>query len=178
MTDWLQSHTLWDGAGSGLAWLVTACLLLAGLAGCLLPVLPGHLILFMAAVAHRLMLGGAGSGLAWWSFVILGLMMAASQALEMLSGAAGAKWFGGSRWGALGALAGGIAGMFFMPVGLLVGPLLGAVAGEIAFARRHPRVAMVSGVGSVVGTLAGMGIKLAIGVLMVLWFLLDVFLIG
>ena len=104
--------------------------------------------------------------------------MAASQALEMLSGAAGAKWFGGSRWGALGALAGGIAGMFFMPFGLLVGPLVGAIAGELIVARRNPRPAVVSGVGSVVGTLAGMGIKLALGAAMIVWFFLDVFVIG
>ena len=178
MPEWLQSETLWDGAGTGMAWLVTVSLLIVGLAGCFLPVLPGHLILFMAAVAHRLMLGREGSGLEWWSFLILGLLMAASQTLELLSGAAGAKWFGGSRWGALGALIGGLVGMFFIPFGLLVGPLVGAVAGEIAFARRHPRPAVVSGVGSVVGTLAGMAIKLAIGALMIVWFFLDVFLVG
>lgn len=178
MREWLQSEALWDGAGTGVAWLVTVSLLIAGLVGCFLPVLPGHLILFMAAVAHRLMLGKEGSGLEWWSFLILGLLMAASQALELLSGAAGAKWFGGSRWGALGALIGGLVGMFFIPFGLLLGPLIGAVAGEIAFARRHPRPAVISGVGSVVGTLAGMAIKLAIGALMILWFFLDVFLVG
>jgi uncharacterized protein YqgC (DUF456 family) len=139
--------------------------------------LPGHLLLFIAAVAHRLMLG-ADSGLQWWSFVILALLMAASQALEMLSGAAGAKWFGGSRWGALGALAGGIAGMFFMPFGLLLGPLLGAVVGELAIAKQQPRPAVVSGVGSVVGTLAGMGIKIGLGAVMIAWFFIDVFLIG
>lgn len=178
MPEWLQSDDLWNGAGTGVAWLVTVSLLLAGLIGCFLPILPGHLILFIAAVAHRLMLGKEDSGLEWWSFLILGLLMAASQTLELLSGAAGAKWFGGSRWGALGALIGGLVGIFFMPFGLLVGPLLGAIIGEIAFARRETRPAVVSGVGSVVGTLAGMAIKLAIGVLMIVWFFLDVFLVG
>lgn len=178
MPEWLQSESLWGGVGTGAAWLVTVSLLVVGLVGCFLPVLPGHLILFMAAVAHRLLLGKEGSGLEWWSFLILGLLMAASQTLELLSGAAGAKWFGGSRWGALGALIGGLIGMFFIPFGLLVGPLAGAIIAEIAFARRHPRPAVVSGVGSVVGTLAGMAIKLAIGAVMVLWFFADVFLVG
>lgn len=178
MWDFIQSGFPWGGVATGVAWLVTLSLLFAGALGCVLPILPGHLILFMAAVAHRLMLGTEGSGLEWWSFVILGLLMAASQALEMLSGAAGAKWFGGTRWGAIGALIGGVAGMFFIPLGLLVGPLAGAVVGEIAFARRHPGPAMISGVGSVVGTLAGMGIKLVIGAVMIVWFFLDVLLIG
>jgi uncharacterized protein len=175
--EWMTSEVLWGGVGTGAAWLITICLLVVGAIGCLLPVLPGHLLLFIAALAHRLMLG-ADSGLQWWSFVILALLMAASQALEMLSGAAGAKWFGGSRWGALGALAGGIIGMFFMPFGLLVGPLLGAIAGEMMVARREPRPAVVSGVGSVVGTLAGMGIKIGLGAVMIAWFFIDVFLIG
>ena len=111
MWEWIQSDGVWDGVGTGAAWLVTGCLLLAGLVGCILPVLPGHLILFIAAIAHRLMLQ-EDAGLRWWSFVVLALLMAISQTFEMLSGAAGAKWFGGTRWGAGGALAGSIVGMF------------------------------------------------------------------
>jgi hypothetical protein len=111
MWEAIQSSGVWQGAGTGAAWFVTICLLLAGLVGCVLPVLPGHLILLIAAVAYRLMLG-ADSGLQWWSFLILAVLMAVSQAFEMLSGAAGAKWFGGTRWGALGALVGSIVGMF------------------------------------------------------------------
>lgn len=173
----IMASPAWGSVGVGAAWLVTVSLLLAGVVGCVLPILPGHLIIFMAALAHRLMLGAEGSGLQWWSFVILGGLMAVSQTLEMMSGAAGAKWFGGSRWGALGALLGTIVGLFFMPFGLLVGPLLGALIGEIGLARKETRPAVISGVGSVVGTLAGMGIKILIGALMILWFLLDVFLI-
>jgi uncharacterized protein YqgC (DUF456 family) len=164
--------------GIGAAWFVTLCLLLAGMVGCVLPVLPGHLILLIAAVAHRLMLGAADSGLAWWSFLVLGLLMAISQTFEMLSGAAGARWFGGTRWGVLGAFIGSLAGLFFLPFGLLVGPLAGAIVFEMGFANQQTTPAVVSGVGSVVGTLTGMAFKLVIGVLMVLWFLLDVCIIG
>jgi uncharacterized protein YqgC (DUF456 family) len=136
------------------------------------------LILLIAAVAHRLMLGAADSGLAWWSFLVLGLLMAISQTFEMLSGAAGARWFGGTRWGVLGAFIGSLAGLFFLPFGLLVGPLAGAIVFEMGFANQQTTPAVVSGVGSVVGTLTGMAFKLVIGVLMVLWFLLDVCIIG
>ena len=68
-------HPAWGHVGVGAAWLVTVSLLAAGVVGCLLPALPGHLIILLAAVAHRLMLGAAGSGLAWWSFVVLGGLM-------------------------------------------------------------------------------------------------------
>jgi hypothetical protein len=177
MWEALHSSSAWQGAGTGAAWFVTVCLLLAGMVGCVLPVLPGHLILIIAAAAHGLMLG-ADSGLRWWSFLVLAALMAISQAFEMLSGAAGAKWFGGTRWGALGALVGSIVGMFFLPFGLLVGPLVGAFVAEIAFAKKQSHHAAYSGVGSVVGTLAGMVFKIAVGAVMIAWFLLDVFLIG
>ncbi len=177
MWEAIQSGEVWQGVGTGVAWLVTGCLLVAGAVGCVLPVLPGHLILFIAAIAHRLMLG-TDSGLQWWSFVVLALLMAISQAFEMISGAAGTRWFGGTRWGAAGALIGSIVGLFFLPFGLLVGPLVGAFACEMVFAKKETRPAAISGVGSVVGVLAGMGFKIVVGLLMILWFFLDVFLIG
>lgn len=173
----VQSIEMWQGVGTGVAWLVTGCLLVAGAAGCVLPVLPGHLILLIAAVAHRLMLGDA-SGLQWWSFGVLALLMAISQTFEMLSGAAGSRWFGGTRWGAVGALLGTIIGLFFLPFGLLLGPLIGAFMLEILVARKQAKSAAISGVGSVVGTLAGMGVKAVVGLLMIGWFFLDVFWIG
>jgi uncharacterized protein len=176
MFDVLQSPELLQGVGTGVAWLVTACLIVAGAIGCVLPVLPGHLIILIAAIAHRIMLGEE-SGLLWWSFLILVLLMAISQIFEIMSGAAGTKWFGGSRWGAGGALLGSIVGFFFLPFGLLVGPLLGAFAFEMAFAKKETKPAVMSGVGSVVGTIAGMGFKIVVGLLMIGWFLTDVFLI-
>lgn len=171
----------WDGwgtVGPVLAWIVTSCLLLAGLVGCVFPILPGHLILFFAAVAHRLMLGREGSGVEWWTFVVLGVLMAISQAFEFAAGAAGAKWFGGTRWGAGGAFVGGIVGLFFMPVGLIAGPLIGAFLFEKAFAKQEMKPAVSSGIGSAVGTLAGMGMKIVIGLAMVVWFLVDSIWIG
>lgn len=177
MGESMVSSELWQGVGTGLAWVITASLLFVGLVGCVLPVLPGHLLLFIAAVGHRLMLGEE-SGLRWWSFAILIALMAISQIFEMVSGAAGAKWFGGTRWGAVGALVGSIAGLFFLPFGLLVGPLVGAFACEMAFAKKQTRPAAISGVGSVVGTLAGLGFKIVVGLVMVGWFLVDAFWIG
>jgi uncharacterized protein YqgC (DUF456 family) len=106
---------------------------------------------------------------------VLILLMAISQAFEFASGAAGARWFGGTRWGALGAFAGSIVGMFFLPFGLLLGPLIGAFAAEILVAKKKPKLAASSGVGSVVGTIAGMAMKIVIGLLMIGWFFADVF---
>ena len=155
------------------AWVVTACLLVLGFVGTLVPFLPGHLILFFAALGHWLMLRGE-SGVEWWTFAVLAFLLILSQVFEFLSGAAGTRWFGGTRWGAAGALIGGIVGIFFIPLGLFLGPLIGSMFCEFVFAKKEVRSATVSGVGSVLGTVAGMVIKIIVGVLMIVWFLVDV----
>jgi uncharacterized protein YqgC (DUF456 family) len=162
-----------SGAWTAIAWVVTVCLLIVGLVGSIIPILPGHLILILAAFSHWLML--KDSGVEWWTFAVLTLLAIISQTLEFVSGAAGTRWFGGSRWGAAGALIGGIVGMFFFPLGLILGPLVGAFICEWAFTKKTLKPATVSGVGSVAGTLGGMLIKMVIGILMVVYFLIDVF---
>lgn len=157
-------------------WLVTGALLFVGLLGCVIPMLPGHLLILGAAVGYRLMVGPS-AGIAWWSFGILVLLMLISQTLEIVSGSLGAKWFGGSSWGAAGALVGGIVGLFFLPFGLLVGPLAGAFGFEYLFAKRESRESAISGLGSVVGTVAGMVFNVLIGIAMTVWFLADALLI-
>lgn len=174
MWEIIQTSELLQGFGVGGAWFITIALLVAGLLGCVVPILPGHLILLIAVIAYRLMLGQE-AGLAWWSFAVLVLLMAISQTFEFLSGAAGSKWFGGTRWGAIGAIIGSLAGFFFFPLGLLLGPLIGAFLFEMAFAKQQAKPAAISGVGSVVGTLTGMVFKMVVGILMVGWFLVDVF---
>ena len=159
--------------GTVAAWVVTICLLVLGFVGTLVPFLPGHLILFFAAVGHWLMLRG-DSGVEWWTFLVLGILLILSQVFEFLSGAAGTRWFGGTRWGAAGALIGGIVGIFFIPFGLLLGPLIGSMFCEFVFAKKEVRSATVSGVGSVLGTVAGMVVKVIVGVMMIVWFLVDV----
>jgi len=159
--------------GTVVAWMATISLLLLGLVGTLVPFLPGHLILFFAAVAHWLMLR-QDSGVEWWTFVVLGVLLILSQLFEFLSGAAGTRWFGGTRWGAAGALIGGIVGIFFIPLGLILGPLIGSMFCEFVFAKKEVRPATISGVGSVLGTVAGMVIKIIVGVLMIVWLVVDV----
>jgi uncharacterized protein YqgC (DUF456 family) len=169
----LNSWDGWGAAGQTLAWVVTSLLLLAGIAGCIIPALPGHLFILIAAIAHHLMLGSK-SGVDWWTYAVLGTCLVVSQVLEFMSGAAGSRWFGGTRWGSAGALGGGLVGLFFFPLGLLLGPLIGCFACEWMFARRKLHESAKSGVGSVFGTVTGLAIKIVIGLVMVLWFLVDV----
>lgn len=173
ITEWVNA----DGVGTATGWAVTVILLLIGVAGCIIPFLPGHLVIFFAAIGHRLMFG-ENSGVEWWTFVVLGILLAASQAFEWVSGALGVRWFGGTKWGALGAIVGGVLGLFFLPFGLVLGPLVGAYLFETHFAKQESRPAMTSGVGSAVGVLSSLVVKVIVGVMMIGWFLVDVFFVG
>ena len=168
------SRLMFDFLKESAPWVVVGVLFIVGLVGCVLPVLPGHLFIIAGAIAYRLMVG-PGAGIAWWGFAILVLLMAIAQAFEIISGSLGAKWFGGSKWGVIGALVGGIAGLFFLPFGLILGPLIGAFGFEKAFAKKDNRESVNSGVGSLVGVVAGMVFKIVIGVMMIGWFFVDVF---
>ena len=154
-------------------WFVTWTLVILGLIGTIAPFLPGHLFIFIAALIPWFSREDHG-GLEWWSLVILGVGLLVAQGVEFLSGAVGSRWFGGSRWGAFGAIVGGIIGIFFFPVGLLVGPLCGAFLAEWLFAKKKARPATVSGVGSVIDTLGGMVLKLLIAALMAVYLVADV----
>ena len=57
LNSWFTAWEGWGAVGQTLAWVVTSLLLLAGIAGCIIPALPGHLLILIAAIAHHLMLG-------------------------------------------------------------------------------------------------------------------------
>ena len=106
------------------------------------------------------------------------ILLIATQLFDIVSGAAGSRWFGGTKWGATGAILGALAGLFFMPLGLILGPLIGAYAFELVLGKLDAEKAAASGVGSAVGALSSIVVKLAIGLAMIVWFFVDVFLVG
>ena len=151
-------------------WTVTLLLMLIGLAGTVLPLLPGTTIILAAAVLHHFMLG-AEQSVSWWTISGLIFLTVLSYLLELISGTLGAKWFGATRWGAPGGILGAIIGLFFGLIGIFVGPLVGVLLGEL-LGGKELLPAGKSTWGTLLGTTAGMIGKLLIGVLMIAWFLL------
>lgn len=84
----------------------------------------------------------------------------------------GTKKFGGSKAGMLGAGLGIIAGLFFSPAGIIIGPFLGAVIGEL-IAGKEKKIALKSGVGSFFGFITGVLLKLIVSVLMGFYFIKE-----
>ena len=150
-------------------WTLTIVLMLLGLAGTALPVLPGTTVILAAAIMHHLALGEAHS-IGWWGIGGLVALTLLSYALDFFSGAIGARQFGATRWGAVGGLVGTIAGMFFFPLGIFVGPLAGVLIGEL-IGGQGLLPAGRSTWGTFLGTTAGIFAKLTIAALMIGWFL-------
>jgi uncharacterized protein len=153
-------------------WSLTLVLMIVGLIGTVIPLLPGTTIIFAAAVLHRVVFGEEHS-VGWWSLGGLLILTIVSHGLDFMSGSLGAKKFGATRWGVLGGLVGTIAGMFFFPWGLLLGPILGVLAGELMGGQKL-LPAGKSTWGTFLGTTAGIVANAIIGVVMVTWFFLVV----
>lgn len=158
---------------TALYWTLTLALMAIGLVGTLVPMLPGTTLILLGAVLHHLLLPAQSAG--WPTLIGLTLLMLAAHVVDFVSGAVGAKRFGATKWGAYGGLIGALVGIFFGLPGLLVGPLFGVFVGEL-LGGQGVLPAGRSTWGTLIGTAAGMVLKLAIAVAMIAWFLLAVWL--
>jgi uncharacterized protein YqgC (DUF456 family) len=145
-------------------WLAASVLIVMGVLGLVLPVLPGAPLIFMGALLAAWAEDFEYLGL--WSLVVLGCLTALAVAVDFIASAFGAKRFGASGRAVVGATLGALIGLFFGIVGVLVGPFVGAVVGELSV-RRNLAAASRAGVGAALGLALGTAAKLAIAFAMV-----------
>lgn len=128
-------------------------LMLVGLAGCLLPVLPGPPLCFLALLIQQL---HSNPPFTTRFLVIWGGVSVVVTILDYLIPLYGTRRFGGSRWGMWGCTVGLVVGLFFPPWGLILGPFAGAFVGELMGKSRSAhafRAALGSFAGFLLGTL-------------------------
>ncbi len=142
-----------------LLWSVAAVLVAVGLAGTVLPAIPGSTLVF-AGIALGAWIDGFAR-IPVWVVVVAGLLAAATWVVDLVAGAAGAKRVGASPWAIAGAALGTIAGVFTGFVGLLFLPLAGAAIGEFLAERDVLRAGKV-GVATWLGLVIGTALKVAI----------------
>jgi uncharacterized protein len=141
--------------------------MIVGILGCVLPFMPGPplnyigLLLLHFTTAFQF----TDRFLLIWAIITVVVI-----ALDYIIPVWGTKKFGGSKQGVWGSVIGLIAGMFFFPpIGIIIGPLAGAVIGEL-LAGKDSKAALKSGFGSFVGFLAGTIFKLIASGMMTWYF--------
>ena len=145
--------------------IALAVIVAAGLAGTMLPAVPGSAIILAGALFHALMTDF--HPITWpVLFLLTGLFLAGWIGQYAVTGF-GSRKMGASPYGMAGAVAGLFLGLVFpVPGGILLGAFIGAVAGELVFGGQETRQAMRSGLGALIGTIASMFFEFFIGLVM------------
>ncbi|GAB6138292.1 hypothetical protein JCM15060_14810 [Halanaerobaculum tunisiense] len=144
-----------------------------GVLGTLLPGLPGTPLIVLSALFYGLIAGGEVIG--WQLVVGLLLLSLLAEFSEYLSGLVGVKYFGGSKYGLIGAVGGFVVAVIFLgPLGIIFGPLLGAIIVELITGKKLQQAVKV-GLGTIVGQLSGSVISLLISLVMISWLLTRIF---
>lgn len=155
--------------------LLAICAVLCGilgLLGAILPILPGTVLSFVGLLcAYFTTTSALSEGQLWiWGVISIIIII-----LDYILPAYFSKLFGGSKAGIWGATIGVVVGMFTMgPLGIILGPFVGAVAGEMLHQKQTLDKAIVVGAGSLLSFFVGTGIKLIAGGFMMYYIWADV----
>ena len=151
-----------------IALLILAFILLAaGLLGAVIPMIPGPPLSYCGLlVLHWSGHGGFSPVFLWvWAGITIAVTIT-----DFLLPSLMAKSFGGSRAASIGSFAGLVAGMFFFPpLGLIIGPFLGALAGELIYKRTYSHQALKVAFGAFLSFIVGSGIKLMASAVMLFY---------
>lgn len=134
-------------------------LVIGGIIGCFLPVIPGPPLSWLGVFLLYFSEQTSFTG----KFILIWLAIALLVTLfDYFIPIWGTKKFGGSKWGIRGSIAGLILGIFFPPIGIILGPFLGAFIAELLINSSKHDQALKSAFGSFLGFILGTGIKLVV----------------
>ena len=150
--------------GDTLWWVLSAALILVGVAGTVLPALPGTLFVLAGIVLGAWIDDFTRVG--WGVLTAVIVLAVLAWVLDYVAGLLGAKKAGASRQAIIGAALGTVAGLFMGLVGVLFMPLVGAAIGEFLAQRDHGRALKV-GIATWLGIMAGLVSKVDIAFMMI-----------
>ena len=143
-----------------------------GCIGCIVPILPGVMLAYVGYLCLYFC-SYSDISVAW--LVVFGVVTVAVSILDYLLPSYMTKKFGGSKAGERGAMAGVIGGFLLGPVGIVVGPFVGAVVAELINDGSDRQRAFKSGLGSFLSFFVGTGIKLVVAMWLTIEIFIDVF---
>jgi uncharacterized protein len=144
-------------------------LMILGIIGCLVPVLPGPPLSYLGLILLHLTRFGHFT---FSTLITFGIIAIVVTIMDYIVPVWGTKRFGGSKYGIRGATVGLIVGFFLGPLGLIMGTLIGAFVGEMIF-KDDISYAFKAGLGSLLGFLTGIGLKLAASLVMTFYFVRE-----
>jgi uncharacterized protein YqgC (DUF456 family) len=156
-----------------LYWIVAAALVGLGLAGLVLPGLPGAPLILAGLVLLAWAENFAYIGI--WTIVALTLLALLTYGVDFWATMFGTKKFGASKRAVIGALLGVVAGLFLGLPGVIFAPFIGAVIGELSARKSVPQAAR-AGIGATIGLVLGAALKIAMAFAMIGIFLVTRFL--
>ena len=145
--------------------------MLVGFVGCLVPGIPGTPLILIAAIGHRIYFGPHSADT--WVLVVLILFTLISILLDYVASVYGAKRFGATWRGAVGAAVGGLVGLFFNLPGIILGPFVGATLFEMMGGYEFKKASR-AGLGAMLGLFVGVIGKCGICAVMIVLFTVRV----
>ena len=143
-----------------------------GILGTFLPILPGAILIWLGMFLYGFLTNF--ENLSVWFYIIQGLATILVTSVDYIATAVGAKRFSGSKASVWGATLGLFVGVIVMgPLGLIFGPFLGALSGEMLVSHSFDK-SIRSSIGAVIGVVGGLFVKLAIEVVMIIWFFITI----
>jgi uncharacterized protein len=147
-----------------LLWTLAVTLVVIGVIGIVMPALPGHVLILAGLVLAAWADGFRHVGV--WTLVVIGVIAAASYAIDFVAAAVSTRRLGASRRATAGAALGTLGGLFFGLPGLILGPFVGAVIGEMTVTR-DMRQAGRAGLAATIGFALGTAAKVALAFVMI-----------
>ena len=145
-------------------WLLAGLIVIAGLAGTVIPALPGVPLVFAGLFVGAWI--GNFETIGWITVGVLAFLALVAWVVDFVAGALGARYLGASSRAFWGATFGAIVGIFFGLPGIVLGPFIGAVLGELSGGSGLLQSGR-SGLGAWLGMVVATAAKLAIAFLMI-----------
>lgn len=155
-----------------IALVLTLAVMLVGVIGTVLPVIPGTILIFLAALVYAVVEGFQAIG--WPTLVVLGLLAAIATTADLWASSIGAKMGGASGWSVVVGLLGGLVGfLFFSLPGAILGAVLGVLLIELIRVG-DVKQALKAGSGWAIGWILSTVLQLGFGLVMVAIFVWQV----
>lgn len=152
--------------------IIGAALIIVGILGSFLPVMPGLPFSYLGILILQLtsFTPFTTMFLVYWALIVIVVM-----SLESILPAVGSERMGGTKYGIWGCVIGGVAGIFFFPpFGIIIGPMVGAFIGELISGQKSDR-ALRAAIGSFIGFFVGTVIKVAVSLVLAFHFVRVVY---